>query len=265
MKKVAWVVGGVTGLGVMIAKGLAEDGYHLAINYRQSQQAAEQLEQQLKEEEKEVLMIQGDVSHSADVSRMVSKVLARWGRIDALICTAGPIARQAPLAKLKDSEWHQMVDGNLSSVFYCAREVIPIMRKLGGGRIVTFGFTGAEQAVAWEGFAAYAAAKTGLVSLTKSLANEVAADGITVNMICPGDIRHPYKEASKQEAKGKKDPRSLVGRPGTGEDIARVVRFLVHPDSDFITGAIIPVTGGFDLRSHFIGSDPAKSSFNNKK
>lgn len=261
MKKVAWVVGGVTGLGVMIAKGLAEDGYRLALNYRQSQQAAEQLEQQLNE----VLIMQGDVSHSADVSRMVSKVLARWGRIDALICTAGPIARQVPLAKLKDSEWHRMVDGNLSSVFYCARAVIPIMRRLGGGRIITFGFAGAEQAIAWEGFAAYAAAKTGLVSLTKSLANEVAADGITVNMICPGDIRHPYKEAAKRDATGKKDPRSLVGRPGTGEDIARVVRFLVHPDSDFITGAVIPVTGGFDLRSHFIGSEGNKWSFGNKK
>jgi 3-oxoacyl-[acyl-carrier protein] reductase len=261
MKKVAWIVGGATGLGVMIAKGLAEDGYHLAINYRRSKQAAEQLQQQLSQAGREVLIMQGDVSHSADVSRMVSKVLSRWGRIDALICTAGPITRESPLSKLKDSQWHQMIDGNLSSVFYCVKEVIPIMRKLGGGRIITFGFTGADQAVAWEGFAAYAAAKTGLVSLTKSLANEVAADGITVNMICPGDIRHPYKEASQQDAKGKKDPRSLIGRPGTGEDIARVVRFLVDPASDFITGAIIPVTGGFDLRSHFINSDKSKRSF----
>jgi 3-oxoacyl-[acyl-carrier protein] reductase len=145
-----------------------------------------------------------------------------------------------------------MVEGNLSSVFYLVREVVPVMRKQGRGRIITFGFAEAEQAPPWPGFGAYAAAKTGLVTLTRTLAQEEAAHGITVNMVVPGDIRDPYKEAPITSARGVRDPRNPVGRPGTGEDLARVVRFLAHPDADFITGAVIPVTGGFTNPRHHV-------------
>ncbi|SFJ46142.1 SDR family oxidoreductase [Thermoflavimicrobium dichotomicum] len=252
-RKVAWILGGAKGLGVMIAKGLAEEGYRLAINYRRSQTAANELQRELAQMGCESLILQGDVSQLADVKRMVSEIITSWGRIDVLVCTAGPfVFRSTPTIGLTDEQWRNMIDGNLSSVFYCVREVIPLMRKQGGGRIITFGFSGVDSAPAWEGYAAYAAAKVGLVSLTRSLAREEAPYGITVNMIAPGDIRDPFKEAPIAAARGKEDPRSLVGRPGTGEDIARVVRFLAHPDSDFITGAIIPVTGGFDLRRDFV-------------
>jgi 3-oxoacyl-[acyl-carrier protein] reductase len=246
MKKVAWIVGGATGLGVMIAKGLAEDGYHIAINYRNSKEKAEKLGEEIKNYGTEVLIMQGDVRNFTEVKKLVQKIVEYFGRIDVLICTAGPFLFQPVLlADTSEEQWRDMLDGNLSSVYACIKETLPLMRKQGWGRIITFGFSEAEQAPAWPGYAAYAAAKVGLVSLTRSLAREEAAHGITVNMICPGDIRHPYKESTIQEARGKTDYRTPIGRPGTGEDIARVIRFLVDPQSDFITGAIIPVTGGF--------------------
>jgi 3-oxoacyl-[acyl-carrier protein] reductase len=243
---VAWVVGGAKGLGVMIAKGLSEDGYRIAVNYRHSREAAEQLQREIVQAGGEAMVMQGDVSRLADVKRMAREVLGRWGRVDALVCTAGPFTfKRIPTIEFSDEEWREMVDGNLSGVFYLVREIIPVMRKQGGGRIITFGFPEAELAPAWKGYSAYSAAKVGLVSFTRTLALEEAPHGITVNMVYPGDIRDPYKEAPISAARGKKDPRNPVGRPGTGEDVARVVRFLVHPDSDFITGAVIPVTGGF--------------------
>lgn len=245
-KPVAWVVGGSKGLGVMVAKGLAEDGYRIVVNYRQSRAAAQKLGMEIENKGGEVLVIQGDISQVTDIQRMAKEIEATWGRIDALICAAGPfIFKRTLLADFTDDQWQEMVEGNLSGVFYLTREVIPMMRKQGGGRIITFGFPEAEMIRAWRGYGSYAAAKTGLVSLTKTLADEEIRHRITVNMVNPGDIRDPFKEAAIKEARGKKDPRTPAGRPGTGEDVARVVRFLVHPDSDFITGAVIPVTGGF--------------------
>jgi 3-oxoacyl-[acyl-carrier protein] reductase len=248
-RRVAWVTGGATGLGVMIAKGLADDGYHIAVNYRKSRDAAERLVSEIESVGREAMAMQGDVSSVEDVRRMSRAILDRWERIDVLVCTAGPfLFRHIRLTDLTDDEWREMVDGNLSGVFYCAREVIPHMRKQRFGRIITFGFPDVQNAPSWPGVSAYAAAKAGVVSLTRSMAEEEAPYGITVNMVCPGDIRHPYKEAPIAAARGKKEPRNPVGRPGTGEDVARVVRFLAHPDSDFITGGVIPVTGGFDNR-----------------
>ncbi|MDA8354350.1 MAG: SDR family oxidoreductase, partial [Firmicutes bacterium] len=143
----------------------------------------------------------------------------------------------------------------LSGAFYCARETVPGMRRRGWGRIITFGFPEVETAPHWEGFSAYAAAKAGLVSLTRTLAREEAPHGITVNMVSPGDIRHPYKEAPIAAARGRREPKNPVGRPGTGEDLARVIRFLAEDDSDFVTGAVIPVTGGFDNRDFHVEGD----------
>ncbi|SDX10288.1 3-oxoacyl-[acyl-carrier protein] reductase [Marininema mesophilum] len=246
---VAWVTGGATGLGVQVAKHLATAGYHIAINYRTSQKQAEELVQVIQEMGQQAIALQGDVSNPTAVKRMVKEIHQRWGRLDVLVCAAGPFLFQhISTIEFTDDQWREMVDGNLSSVFYCAQAVLPMMREQGWGRIITFGFPEVETAPAWPGFSAYAAAKAGVVSLTRSLAQEEASHGVTVNMVYPGDIRHPFKEAMINEARGKKDPQNPIGRSGTGEDLARVIQFLVHRDSDFITGAVVPVTGGFDNR-----------------
>jgi 3-oxoacyl-[acyl-carrier protein] reductase len=243
---VAWVVGGPKGLGVQVAKGLAQDGYRIVINYRKSEEAVHKLGAEIERIGGEVFIIRGDMSRLDDVKQMTREVLNHWGRVDVLVLMAGPfIFKHTPVTEFTDAMWREMIEGNLSGAFYLIREIIPHMRKQGGGRLITLGYPDAEIAPAWAGYGPYAAAKTGLVTLTRTVAMEEASHGITANMVYPGDIRGPYKEATIAEARGKKDPRTPVGRPGTGEDVARVVRFLAHPDSDFITGAVIPVTGGF--------------------
>lgn len=248
-KRVAWITGGVKGLGAYIAKSLAEEGYRVVVNYRRSAEAANRLREGLTRQGYEILALQGDAGKVDDVQGITKEILDRWGRLDVLICAAGPFLFRRILAKeTTDQQWEEMVEGNLSSVFYCTREAIPIMRQQGFGRIITFGFSGVEDTPAWLGYSAYAAAKSGVATYTRTLAYEEAPYGITVNMVIPGDIRDPYKESSITEARGAVDLRNPVGRPGTGEDITRVVRFLIDPNSDFITGALIPVTGGYDFR-----------------
>jgi 3-oxoacyl-[acyl-carrier protein] reductase len=121
------------------------------------------------------------------------------------------------------------------------------MRENKWGRIVTIGFDRVEAASGWIYRSAFAAAKTGAASLTKSIALEEAGNGITANMVCPGDIIGEWKEKNIEDTTTVEYSASPVGRPGTGEDIARVISFLADEKSGFITGSIIPVTGGKDV------------------
>lgn len=121
------------------------------------------------------------------------------------------------------------------------------MRENQWGRLIMFGYDRVDTAPGWVYRSAFASAKSGLASLTKTIALEEAENGITANMICPGDIEGAWKELGIKDAAGSDDHENPVGRPGSGEDIARVLSFLIHEDSGFITGAIIPVTGGKDV------------------
>jgi 3-oxoacyl-[acyl-carrier protein] reductase len=144
-------------------------------------------------------------------------------------------------------EWNYLIQGNLTAVFYLSKLIIPVMRKQNWGRIITLGYDRVETSPGWIYRSAFAAAKTGIASLTRTIAMEEADYGITANMICPGDITNEWKEKNIIEAIKARDENSTIGRKGTGEDIARVIRFLIDVNSDFITGSIIPVTGGIDV------------------
>jgi len=133
------------------------------------------------------------------------------------------------------------------SAFYLLKEVIPVMRRERFGRIFTYAFQGADHAPGWLFMSAFATAKVGLVSLTKTISIEEAEYGITANVICPGKIVGEMKEASIDEARLIKDEETPVGRSGTGEDIARTVSFLCDEKADMVTGAVIEVTGGIDV------------------
>jgi 3-oxoacyl-[acyl-carrier protein] reductase len=149
-------------------------------------------------------------------------------------------------ADYEEEEIVGLVSGNLLGVMLLDRLLLPGMRRQRWGRIIHFGFGHAGEGRAWPHRAVYASAKTGLVSFTKTLAVEEAGNGITVHMVCPGDIRGANKERSIAEVTGERDAEAPVGRPGSGEDIARVIAFLCLPQSDYLTGNIVDVTGGFD-------------------
>lgn len=246
-QKVAIITGSATGIGKRTALALAQDGNHVVINYVDSQKSAEETADFIRQTYAvQALAIQADVSRYADVQKLVSQTLATFGRIDILVHNAGPFIKEQKL--LRDyqlSEWQAMVDGNLNSYFYLLQAILPEMTKNHWGRIVMLGFEKVGNAPAWRYRAAYAAAKSGAASLTRSVALEENGNGITVNMVCPGDIKGTFKEMTIQEAKNQ----SIEGekRSGAGEDLARTIVFLCEEQSDFITGNIIEVTGGQEI------------------
>ncbi|MDQ0273708.1 SDR family oxidoreductase [Cytobacillus purgationiresistens] len=253
--KTALITGGSTGIGKKIAHKLAEQNVNLIINFRSSEREALQLCQELCEAYgTENVALQADISNVNDCEKLVDNSLRHFSSIDILIHNAGPyIHEKKLLTDYSIDEWQYLMNGNLNAVFFLSKQLIPAMRVNKWGRIITIGFDRAEAAPGWIYRAAYAAAKTGAASLTRSIALEEAGNGITANMVCPGDIIGDWKEGDIAVARECMDEQTPVGRPGTGEDVARLVAFLTEDCSDFITGSIIPVTGGKDVLSKNIG------------
>jgi 3-oxoacyl-[acyl-carrier protein] reductase len=260
-KKTALITGGATGLGGKTAWQLAEQGYQLAINYRNSKKEAFLLSQELEKNfGNKVICIQGDVANQLDCKRIVEKVLSELSSIDAVIHNAGPYVRERKkMTEYSIDEWNYLINGNLNAVFYLSKEIIPFMRKQHWGRIITMGFDRVETAPGWVYRSAFSAAKTALASLTRTIAIEEANFGITANMVCPGDIISQWKEKDIEDSILSENV--PVGRQGTGEDISRVISFLLEEKSDFITGCIIPVTGGMDVlgKAYYQAKTPQKT------
>ncbi|MFV9511566.1 SDR family oxidoreductase [Tepidibacillus sp. LV47] len=247
-RKVALITGGSKGLGKSSALHLAEDGFDIIINYHQDQEAAIQVVKQIEQIGQQAFAIQGDVTQYGDMKKMFEQIEQTYGRIDVFVHSVGPfIRKRKTFYEMEMSEVLTMINGNLLSAMITTKFVLPLMRKQRFGRIIYFGFHRAVEAPAWPDRSAYAAAKVGLVSFCKTLAVEEAPFGITVNMICPSDIIGENKEKQIDEVLGMKDKESLRERPGTGEDVARVVLFLTKEKSDFITGSCISVSGGLDI------------------
>jgi len=248
-RKTALITGGSSGIGKITAFQLAEKGYQLVINYRNSEYEANSLAKSLTDRYgTKNITIQGDVANMEDCKRIVDQALSNYPSIDSLIHNAGPyIHERKKMTDYTFEEWKYLLDGNLSAVFYLSKLLIPSMRKQNWGRIITLGFDRVETAPGWIYRSAFAAAKTGLASLTRTLAIEEAEYGITVNMVCPGDIVNEWKEKSINDTLVAEDEKPRIVRVGTGEDIARVISFLVDEKSSFITGSIIPITGGVDV------------------
>lgn len=245
--KTALVTGSAKGLGKRTALQLAEQGCNIVINYYESELEAQQVKQQIEQLGVKAITVQADIATTEGAEKLATEA-ERWaGGVDILVNNAGPFVRKRRLFSEYDEETIiRLLHGNLLGVMLLDHRLLPGMRERKWGRIIHFGFGHAGEARAWPHRAVYAAAKTGLVSFTKSLAVEEAPFGITVNLIGPGDIRGINKERSIEEVENDYDSDSPIGRPGAGEDVARVVLFLSAMKSNFLTGNVIDVTGGFD-------------------
>ncbi|SFS65746.1 SDR family oxidoreductase [Marininema halotolerans] len=245
---VALVLGSSRGLGKMTAKFLAENGWAIGIHYKENEKAAKSLQASINEAGGQAAVFGGDLNCPKETAHVVANAVKNFGRLDVLVHAVGPFIRERKhFIDLEQEEIESMVNGNFKSALYAVHTALPAMRTSGHGRVIFFGFGRVNEAPAWPDRSAYAAAKTGLVSLTKTLAVEEAPYGITVNMVCPGDIIGDNKEKRIHEVLGTKDEETPRGRPGVGEDVARVVQFLCEPQSDFVTGNVIHVTGGLDV------------------
>ena len=244
--RVAIVTGGNGGIGLGMARGLAEAGAAIAVvgrNETKSVAAVTELEQVGAK----AISVVADVTDKAAVADMVECVRRELGRIDILVNNAGINIRKAPHA-LDLAEWDSVIKTNLTSAFLCSQAVHPAMKAAGGGKIINIG---SMMSIFGASFApAYAASKGGIVQFTRSCAVAWAADNIQANAVLPGWIDTDLTRRAREQIDGLHDKvlaRTPAARWGGTTDFASIAVFLASPASDFVTGTAIPVDGGFSV------------------
>jgi 3-oxoacyl-[acyl-carrier protein] reductase len=237
----ALVTGGSTGIGRAIAESLARDGCDVGIFYLGEPEEAMPVVQAIESMGRECRKFIGDVSDSTQVGAAIDDFIAHFGGIDILVNNAG-IFRDHVIWKMTDEEWRRVIDVDLTGVFNCSRAVAPAFRANGGGAIVNISSINGLRGKF--GQVNYAAAKAGVIGLTKSLARELARSGTTVNAVAPGLIETSILDAMPPAEREKAATEILLGRVGTVEDVAELVVFLCSDRARFITGEVIRVDGG---------------------
>ncbi|MBC7392619.1 2-deoxy-D-gluconate 3-dehydrogenase [Variovorax sp. GrIS 2.14] len=244
--KVALVTGGNGGIGLGMAKGLAQAGARVVIAARNAEKSAAAVEA-LIALGSDSFSLAADVTDEASVQSLFDQLAQRCGRLDILVNNAGMTVRKS-VDQLTLAEWNQVMDTNLTSAFLCSRAAHPLMKAAGGGKIINIGsmmsIFGAPYAPA------YGASKGGIVQLTKATAMSWAADGIQVNAILPGWIQTALTDGAREQVAGLSErvvARAPAARWGQPEDLAGTAVFLASAASDFVTGTAIPVDGGYSI------------------
>jgi len=240
--KVALVTGGNRGTGKAISLALANAGAHVALTYNTNDALAEDLAKSIIATNGKAVAIQMSVENRESIKKVIIEVKKRLGSIDVLINNAA-IAQEKPFDTITDADWDYMMAVNLRGPFVCCQEVLPEMIKKGGGRIINITSIGGQ----WGGFnqVHYAAAKAGVISLTRSLAKIYSSQGITTNAVAPGLIGTDMSSNEIDSEAGKEKMRNIpIGRIATVEEIAQVVAFLASDSASYITGQTINVNGG---------------------
>ena len=256
--KVAIVTGSTSGIGLGVAKALAQAGCKVVLNGRKLNDEAQSiLETMPKETGAEMMFGAADMAKPDEIHAMVKEVTDKWGGCDILVNNAG-IQHVAPIHEFPDDKWDQIIAINMSSAFHTTKAVLPGMKKKGWGRIINIASAHGLVASAYK--SAYVAAKHGVVGLTKVTALEVAEEGITCNAICPGYVWTPLVEKQiPDQAKAHKMSEEdvirnvlLVNQPtkkfATTEEMGALTVFLASDLAASITGTTLPVDGGWTAR-----------------
>jgi 3-oxoacyl-[acyl-carrier protein] reductase len=243
--KVVLVTGSSRGMGAAMLEMFAAAGATCIVNYfedsvGQNRRDAEETAERLRRHNVPVHVLDADVSRYESVERLMKRVAAEAGGLDVLVNNAG-IIRDRTLKKMTPEEWHDVLRTNLDGVFYCSKLGAEVLRD--GGRIVNV--ASLAGLVGFPGQANYAAAKAGVIAMTRVLAKELARRGITVNAVAPGIIQTPMLGSLKPEVLAEYEKQIPVGRIGRPEDVANVVLFLASEETSYVTGQTIPVTGGW--------------------
>ena len=244
--KVAVVTGGNGGIGLGMALGMAEAGAAVVLAGRDAAKAETALAE-LAARGATARFIAADVTQGQACRDLVAETLAQFGRLDILVNNAGTSIRKMP-QDYTEAEWHHVLDTNLTGAFLCSQAAYPAMKQAGGGKMINIGsmmsLFGAPYATP------YAASKGGIVQMTRALATAWAKDHIQVNAVLPGWIDTELTRTARRQVEGLHDrveTRTPAGRWGVPADLAGIAVFLAGKGSDFVTGAAIPVDGGFSI------------------
>lgn len=244
MGKNAVVTGASRGLGRSIALKLAELGANVILNYRSSANSVEEVVKAIEEKGVKALAVQGDVSSFEDAKKIIDAAVENFGSIDVLVNNAG-ITKDGLLMRMKEEDFDNVIEVNLKGVFNCTRHAVPIMMKQRSGRIINISSVVGLAGNA--GQANYAAAKAGIIGLTKSTAKEIASRGITVNAIAPGFIQTDMTDVLSDKVKETIMSNIPLKKLGEPEDVAETTAFLASPAAKYITGQVISVDGGMHM------------------
>lgn len=240
--RIALITGSSRGLGRGIALTLASNHATVIVNYLNRGVDAEETVRRITSNGGQAWPFQADVTKPAQVTAMIEAITERFNRLDILVNNVGAFLWQ-DVVNQTEGEWRHVIESNLSSVFYCTRAAIPLMRNQNWGRIVNLGITGGQFTTPARHMAAYVAAKSGMIAFSKCVALEEARNGITVNVVCPGVI--PDTERTLSQALSMRDDEVPVGRPGTWEDVGNAILFFLSEAASFVTGAVLEVNGGW--------------------
>ena len=239
--KVALVTGGSRGIGRAIAVALAREGAKVAINFAGNEKAAEETKALVEQAGSEAILLKADVSDKDADAALIDTVVKIYGKIDILVNNAG-ITRDSLMLRMKEDDFDAVIDTNLRSVFYLTKAAAKSMMKKRMGRIINMssivGLTGNA------GQVNYAAAKAGVLGITKSAAKELASRGITVNAVAPGFIETDMTDVLSDTVKESLLHEIPLKRMGEPKDVANAVLFLASDQSAYITGQVIHVDGG---------------------
>lgn len=242
VNKVVVVTGGSRGIGAQIVKTLANENYKVILNYNNSKEQAEKIQQELLEQGKEIEIIKADVSKREETEKLIQFAINKFNKIDVLINNAG-ISQEGLFTDVTEEEWKKIINTNLNSVFYCNQQALKYMIPEQQGCIINISSIWGETGASCE--VAYSTTKAAINGMTKALAKEVGPSNIRVNAIAPGIIDTDMNRNLTNEELEQIKEQIPLNKIGKALDIAKCVKWLI--EDEYTTGQIISINGGWDI------------------